>query len=922
MCTADRTRNAERDDVEDVSGESFTDYVKHLLSKGNNFTMRPDKLRCDLVDPDKAHVFRVGDEGIRTCDLCPYFPQQRYQNVYLDREPTEVRENAGLAECFGACFATARCTAFGYDHRSRRCRAYDSTDGRMEERAGWTTVFMTQPTGVLYDWAYSRHTVSTGPDPLFRRPEATFPACLRACDALAEGSGGGCDAVSYSLADSSCTAYRDADRDVDRVDYAYGHVSAFRMSAFGGGGGDESWRFAETGDGDPLPPAARAADDRGPCAHLNDGGGGARGGYYSKACLTAPAVGCDPRTGCRTCYYPERSAGPEDLSVCPDSDAARLAAAKKTLDAAMRGCLGDGECVGVGVVDAGLAEPITLADLGRRAYGRSFALKYPRRGAAGAQRRLRDYDLAENLAVGPLRTAGGDTTDDTAVRTYAGVAFDECETRFRGSDLWTRMTYRRSDATCALSSEFVRLQRTDGAFTAFKKPSLLSALLNYVRTSGVRVRAAAAESRLRVDCAADCEETCARACNRPANDWCAYVSVEYRRAGAAECRFFGRDDAGLRAEPSDSSVVLVARSKTNFTLAALDRVDPFAGHEDFVVECFSGAGAQQTQTSLTVYGDPGATTAVAVRRRRGLSDWIKKAAKAVSETVVNGVKSTVKEVVDTAKGVVQAVDKAVHGDLEGAKKAALDIPIVKDVKNVVEFGGAVISGDWDTAKEKAADAGSSLLNVGLTFVPGVGKVVGNLGKSAAKGLKPALKNGNKGTKNIKPKKNDSKNENKKKDKQQEDKYDEETCEYRTKRSAAKGNGKKKKKCDPNKCDAPKGITHSFGETFESCDDKKVGVDCSYECKVGYEEKGPSVTCSSVPKKKATWSPKPECSLYVCDAGPYPVVPVMTPKVSGFSSIASSKYIVAYVVLFDTSRKLPVWSAALHQSDQLASKRLV
>lgn len=482
----------------------------------------------------------------------------------------------------------------------------------------------------------------------------------------------------------------------------------------------------------------------------------------------------------------------------------------------------------------------------------------------------------------------------------------------------------------------MRLTRADDAVTVFKRPSFRSARLNYVRASAVRVRAAAAAAagRLRVDCRADCEETCARTCNLPANGWCAYVSVEYRRPGSATCRFYAANDTGLEVEPSDSSVVLVAQSKTDFTLASLDRVDPFDGHENFVAECFSGT-AGQTQTSLTVYGDPsgevgggdgggGGGTAVAVRRKRGFFDWIKKAAKAVGETVVNAVKDTVKEVVDTAKGVVRAVDKAVHGDFEGAKKAALDIPIVKDVKNVVEFGGAVVSGDWDTAKAKAADAGQSLLNVGLTVVPGAGKVVGNLGKSAAKSLKPALKNGNKAAENVKPKKIDGKNENKNrdKDKQQEDKFDEETCEYRTKRAAAKGNGKTKKKCDQNKCDAPKGVANSFGETFSSCDDKKVGVDCSYECKVGYEEKGPSITCSNVPKKKATWSPKPECTLYVCDAGSYPVVPVMTPKVSGFSSIASSKYIVAYIVLFDKSRRLPVWSAALHQSDQLASKRLV
>lgn len=698
--------------------------------------------------------------------------------------------------------------------------------------------------------------------------------------------------------------------DIDRVDFEYGHLSAYRITAMPMGRGNE-WRFAEVGDGDLLSLKSTKTDDK-QCSALNNG---THGGFYSKACLTTPLVGCDVQTGCKTCYYPEKSNGPENLSICPDSDLNYLNNMKKILDAEMNSCLENTDCMGVGV-DSGQAEPITLANFGNRKYGISFMLKYPKQNETGIQKHLKNYDFIENLAINPL------SNESSTIRTSNGVTFGKCESDFRGSNL-KRMTYYQLEGKCVLSSEFVRLTKTKDALTLFKKPSFQSPYLNYVRTAGVRVEAEVSKSRRQIDCKTNCEEKCAQTCNQPINDWCTYVSIEYR-TGSSKCYFFSSNDTNLRLEPSDNSIILVAQSKMNFTLAALNRVDPFSGNENIVLECFSGTD-EQTQTSLTVYGDPSSTTAVAVRRKRGFSDWIKKAAKTVGETVVNAVKNTVTEVVDTAKGVVKAVDKTVHGDFEGAKKAALNIPIVKDVKNVVEFGGAVISGDWDSAKKKAADAGASLLNVGLTFVPGVGKVVGNIGKSAVKGLKPALKNGNKATKNIKPKKNDSKNENKKKDKdkQKEDKFDEETCEYRTKRAAAKGKGKtNKKKCDPNKCDAPKGITNSYGESFEPCDDKKVGVDCSYECKVGFEEKGPSITCSSAPKKKATWSPKPECTLYVCDAGSYPVVPVMTPKIKGLSSIASSKYIVAYVVLFDKSRRLPVWSAALHQSDQLGSKRLV
>lgn len=878
--------------------------------KSNNFTVKPDKLRCDLVDVGKSHMFRIKNEGIRVCDLCPNFPQQRYQSVYLNADPTGVRENFNFPNCFGLCFETNNCVALSYDHALKKCYMFSSTDGDLVEEDQWTTVFMTQPTGVLFDWMYSRHTLAFGTKHLSRTQERTFLSCMNKCHAQPE-----CNVVSYSLKNSICTTYQDVENHVERVDFEYGHISALHLDILPMGK-SKKWRFYETGE-DNLLSLKPITTNKELCSLTKND---THNSFYHKPCFTTPLIGCNSQTGCKTCYYPEKTSGPADnLSICPDSDLYYLETISNLIDAEMSKCLINTDCMGFGL-NSQQAEMITIENFGQRQYDKSFMLKYPKLSNTGVHRYLKNYEFIENLAINSITNSSND------VQILNKVTFDKCLSDFEKSN-YKRMSYFKSDKKCVISSEFVKLVETKNVLTLFKKPSFLSPTLNYIRTPGLRLDRKS--SMKNFDCKINCEEICTEICNQPSNGWCAYVSIEYS-VETSKCFFFNGNESNLKLETSANSMILVAQSKSNFTLAALDQVNPFSGDSNMVLECFLGTN-EQTQTSLTAHGNPSGVTAVAIRRKRGFFDWIGKAVKTVANTVVDAVKDTVKGVVDTAKGVVKAVDKVVKGDLNGAKNAITDIPIVKDVKNAVEFGGAVISGDWDTAKEKGLDLlGSSLVDVGLTVIaPGVGKVIGTGLKSIAKGSKTAIKNikkqSDKGIDKIKPKKNDidkGKNDDKlkpkDKDKNKEDEFD--RCENRKIRATSKKKGKYS--CKRAECDAPKNVRFSLTQTFKRCANKQVGSQCHYECKVGYEEKGPSASCTKKSNQLAFWDPQPECTLYKCDDTRYPVVAVKTPKIDSLTSISTSKYIVVYVVMFDKSRKIPVWSVALHQSSQFQSKRSV
>ncbi|XP_050437308.1 uncharacterized protein LOC126843676 [Adelges cooleyi] len=895
QCCTNNTGNGDDDDEETLSGTSFSDFVKYLLMKSNNFTIVPDRLRCDLVDINKENVIKIKDEGIRVCDLCPNFPQQRYKNVFLDKEPTDEYDNMDFPNCFGLCFDTNNCTAFSYDHNAGHCYTFDSTDGELSEEEEWTTVFMTQPVGVLNDWMYSRHTSAVGANPLSQEKETSFLSCLSKCN-----DQNYCTVVSYFLLNSTCTTYGNIENDVERVDFEYGYVSAFRTADLPIGD-TKTWRFVETGDS-VLSLKSTTSLSTGQCSSfIND----THGSYFSKPCFTTSLAGCDVNTGCKTCYYPEQTDQTENLSICPDSDVYFLDDIKQIIYAEMENCLQTTECMGFGL-NSNQTDMITLTTFGQFQYDKTFMLKFPKQ-TLGVHAYLKDYDFVENLGVVAIEGA------ESELKISNEVTFDECMSEYKGST-YNRMSYSRQKKECILSSDVVSLMENQNLLTVFKKPSLESSSVYYLRTPGVRLNSSLAT--MQRDCKRNCEEVCSHVCNQPSNAWCAYISIQYL-PNSSKCYFFEiNDEAELNLQPSESAMVLVAQSKSNFTLAGLNQVNPFSGDENMLFNCFASDN-EQTQTTLSVFNKT-EETAVSIRKKRGFFSFIGKAIKKVGKAIVGAVKDTVNTIVDTGKGVVKAVKNVVKGDFEGAKKAITNIPIVKDVKNAVELGGAVLAGDWDKAKEKGLDLlGSSLVDVGLTIIaPGVGKIVGaglkgisKAGKTALKGTKNTIK---KAGKNTKPKKVDAKKtENEKKKKE-----DKEECKARSKRA----NGQKKNNgCKGSKiCAMPK-ASNSLNGTFKACKNKDVGEYCDFECKPGYEENKPTLECLKAKDKDAAWSPKPSCTLYTCDQTAFPVIAVMTPKVKGFTSISMGKDIVSYVALFDKSRKLPVWSASLLQSNEFNSK---
>lgn len=116
----------------------------------------------------------------------------------------------------------------------------------------------------------------------------------------------------------------------------------------------------------------------------------------------------------------------------------------------------------------------------------------------------------------------------------------------------------------------------------------------------------------------------------------------------------------------------------------------------------------ETFLSLILVSD-NPSTAIAVRRKRGLFSAIGNFFKKVAKAVVSVVEDVVQTVVKTG----ETVAKVVTGDFKGALKTVQEIPIVKDVKNVVETGidivGNIKDGNWD-------DVGKNVLDLGVGVV--------------------------------------------------------------------------------------------------------------------------------------------------------------------------------------------------------------
>lgn len=116
-------------------------------------------------------------------------------------------------------------------------------------------------------------------------------------------------------------------------------------------------------------------------------------------------------------------------------------------------------------------------------------------------------------------------------------------------------------------------------------------------------------------------------------EWCTHFSIQYVSNSNSKCFFYNFLDevaeSKVNLRETDNEQVFTKLSNLNFTLGSLNELNPFQTSD--IYNCFqTDADAEQTQTTLTRQesGDNG-DTSVALRRKRGLFDWIKKAVKKV-----------------------------------------------------------------------------------------------------------------------------------------------------------------------------------------------------------------------------------------------------------------------------------------------------
>lgn len=310
-----------------------------------------------------------------------------------------------------------------------------------------------------------------------------------------------------------------------------------------------------------------------------------------------------------------------------------------------------------------------------------------------------------------------------------------------------------------------------------------------------------------------------------------------------------------------------------------------------------------------------------MRRKRGFFSAIGDFFKNVGKAVVSVVEDAVQTVVKTG----ETIAKVVTGDFKGALKTVQEIPIVQDVKNVVETGidivGNIKDGNWDEIGKNVLDLGVGV--VGLIPGPGKigGKVIGKvIGKQTSKDI---AKNVDvKATNNAK-KKNPEKdgNSDSKKDTEKEKDTTNNECQKRTKRATAKnkpGNANTKKSCDADKC-GNTGVVNIDAKYKDNCNNEAVGKHCEFICRAGYTESDVSPVCTER-NNAPVWNPQLKCDKQSCTSsfgsGYFPV------RVKAYRKLLSSLDINSYFIKYDKRRKLPVFSAAFHDILQHQSGNLV
>ncbi|XP_054279682.1 uncharacterized protein LOC128997901 [Macrosteles quadrilineatus] len=897
------------DDTNLITGESFQNFVKYLLIKGKNFTVEPDSLPCISIDVEKKSILKIKNEGIRTCDLCPYFPQKRFVNVFLSNEPLDVESNLLFPECFGSCFDRDDCVAFSYDYSTHTCYIFNNTVGVFTQSSQWTTVFMTQPMGVLENWSYFRHTSITG-EGFKQSREQNFKECLKKCNHDDK-----CNYVSYSIKTLDCVMITSQDK-IQYIDMKYGFISAFKITSLPFSR-DASSRFIEIGE--EIFGQDQSSDiKKNECASIRNE---THSAFYSKSCFTYPGVGCDSVTGCKTCYYPENTNDFYNLIICPDSKWVVNENIKQSIQSDLMSCLKDSFCIALGYdTRTKNTKQLTIEDLPGNNSPTKFIMRYPIILTEN-QKLIMNHDLLSSYDIERI------SNDNNSFHEISGKSFKECFNIFDSSNSYIRMSY--ANKMCKISSKEVKYVRSDRFITVFKKPDITSPIINYVRTPGFSIEENKAKQSFGP--CTNCEIDCAIKCNSEFKSWCSHFMVRHDH-NKAECFFYDlfSDTAANNVilQQMDNKQIFTKVSNLDFTLDSLNKLNPFQSSD--ILNCFQpDSDNKQTETSLTRFdiSNSNSDSAVQLRQKRGIGDFFKgigKALKKVGEVFVDTVKDTAKAVVDTAKGVVNTVKNVVTGDFDKAKESFVNIPIVKDVSNAVELGKAVVTGDWDKAREKGSELlQGQALDIATSLIPVGGKFIGK----GLKAIGKAVKKKPLGPKKISKRDVDGVNNNNRKVPENKKNVDKNrrNCKKRPKRMA-------NKRPRPGSCDSDDddddednlcptvSIPNVIQRTLVSgCSSRKKGAICDFECEPGYQEPNSQVKCVGRGNQRPTWIPTPTCDRINCGAIPYPLISLQTPQVNKLGSTVFGHFVTVYVALFNLFRKLPVWTIALHQSTQFGSK---
>lgn len=270
----------------------------------------------------------------------------------------------------------------------------------------------------------------------------------------------------------------------------------------------------------------------------------------------------------------------------------------------------------------------------------------------------------------------------------------------------------------------------------------------------------------------------------------------------------------------------------------------------------------------------------------------------------------------TVEGGAKAVGKLVTGDPKGALEEVKQTPLYKSgeelVENIKEVGSGIIEGDLKKV-------GNGLLGVVTNdivgFIPGE-KLLGIGAKAAKKGIKKGIKKGAK--KDLKNTKDDIVEKgfkDKKPDKKDKQRDRNKQCPAKNNRPKREAKKRKRGDCDNDDDDYCKKPTPQKGKTREilknslnDCADTKVRKTCNYLCQAGYNEKPSALTCQS----KNTWNPPhPGCEPQECGANGFIFVESSTIR-SVLDKTKGNRNVLLYLVLFDESKKLPIYSVAYYK----------